>query len=873
MFTRCKRIARCAICCVVLLVPALVASAEQAVEPSSDLFDWGELPLLPGGVEGAFTGISDGAIVVAGGSGGADGVADTVDFAHRYRDTVLVLDSGSDTWVETDSLVTPRAFGGSLDWDNGVLCLGGQTATGPSDEITLLRWDRDSARLHQRRLADLPEPMTTCSAVYVAGRVYVVGTRQIDGEANAHSGFCSIEATSLVQGENATWKQHPPVPGNCRFYSAVVAQSEHVYVIGGCRDNFVTGGDVSVECVTEAYRFPVSSQTPAGWSRIADMPVATAAAASTSIGGSSFLIIGGFAQPPVGLSSRQTATANASSNVLVYESITDTWTNRGNLPSPVAMSSAVRRHGSIAIIAGRTSDGSARRQINVATNRPPDAALHWPDYLVLLVYLLILLGIGYLCTGRESGAGGFLLGSRRIPWWAAGLSIVATQVSSIGFMAIPAKSFATDWIYLTGSLTSMVVIPIVVRFYMPFFHQPNITTAYEYLERRFSVFVRLYGSLAFIVLQLGRMAIVLYLPAIALSVVTGMDVYVSILIMGALSTAYTVMGGIEAVIWTDVLQAVVLMGGAAFGGIVAVSGTDGGLSEFWTISQVNQKLRMINWDTSIATTAIWVVLVGNVFQRTADLTADQTVVQRYLTTSDPRSARRALWMNVAASIPWAFIVFAFGTALFVFFRTHPERLNPTLQTDAIVPWFIVTQMPTGIAGLMIAALFAAAMSSLDSSIHSVATTLTVDFYRRFRPASSDESQLLLARWLTGGLGVLGTAAALVTATFEINSLWDLFLGVAGLAIGGLAGLFALGIFTRRANSSGAVIGAVSGVAVLYIVREHTDIHFLLYSAIGIIAVVAVGYVGSCVFRTETGSLDGLTIHTLTRDSGNNLPSA
>ena len=705
------------------------------------------------------------------------------------------------------------------------------------------------------------------SAARLGDTAYVVGGR-LGGEDSqkAEKIFLSLDISHMDGPNRPQWQTLHAWPGPARFDPVVVAQSGNLYIIGGLRSLFINDPHSSspqLDFLSDAYRYDPFSKDADKWKRIADPPLPIAAAPALAYGTTNILLFGGLVKQHPGETSSPHENRIVSAEIYAYETITNTWTNRGEMPRPVAMTTAVQWQGRIEIPGGCSDAGRTSSDILQAAPKPWQGSFHRIDYAVLACYLLLLVWVGWHFSGREKSSGDFLLGGYRIPWWAAGLSILATQVSSIGFMAIPAKAFATDWVYFTGVLTWFIVVPIVVRFYIPFFRNLNITTAYEYLEHRFNLLVRLYGSCSFIVLQLGRMAIVLYLPAIALSVVTGMDVYLSIIVMGVLSTAYTVMGGIEAVIWTDVLQAAVLMGGALLGVIVAITGINGGLGEFLTIAHSDTKFQMANWDMSFTTTAIWVVIIGNVFQRTADLTADQTVVQRYLTTRDAKQSARAVWASVAASIPWAMTVFLFGTALFAFFKTHPDRLNPSLQTDAIVPWFIVEEMPAGISGLVIAALFAAAMSSLDSSIHSVATTLTVDFYKRALPNSSDLSQLRLARCLTALLGVLGTATALLAATYQIESLWDLFMKFAGLAIGGLAGIFMLGIFTRRANGIGAIVGAIAAAVIMYYVQSYTRVHFFLYPVVGIGSSFVVGYTVSLLVPARTKSLKGLTVHTPT----------
>jgi SSS family transporter len=484
------------------------------------------------------------------------------------------------------------------------------------------------------------------------------------------------------------------------------------------------------------------------------------------------------------------------------------------------------------------------------------------DYAALGAYLVALIVMGVYFARREKSTADFFLAGRRIPWWAAGLSIFGTQLSAITYMAIPAKAYATDWVYILGNMCILLICPVIVFCYLPFYRRLNVTTAYEYLERRFSLPVRLFSSAAFMLYQLARMGIVICLPAIALSTVTGFNVYVCILLMGVLATVYTVLGGIEAVIWTDVLQVFVLMGGALLSVIIIAANVDGGFGAIISTGMAEGKFHTFNWTWDIATMGVWVVVVGNLFSNLLPYTADQTVIQRYLTTRDEKQAARSIWTNGILAIPTALIFFGLGTCLFVFYEVRPELLSPALKTDAIFPFFIAQQLPVGVSGLVIAGLFAASMSSLDSSMNSIATAMVTDFYRRFRPQSSDHFRLNLARWLTAILGVIGTSAAIVIAGLEMESLWDLFIKVLGLIFSPVAGILALGIFTRRAHGIGALIGGVTSAIVLYLVQQHAQIHFFLWGAVGIMSCFAVGYLASLIIPIPAQRLEGLTVYTI-----------
>ncbi len=475
------------------------------------------------------------------------------------------------------------------------------------------------------------------------------------------------------------------------------------------------------------------------------------------------------------------------------------------------------------------------------------------NYVVLATYLTALLIVGIRFARREKSTDDFFLAGRRIPWWAAGLSIFGTQLSAITYLAMPARAYATDWSLLPLNLGILLIAPVVVYVYLPLFRRLDVTTAYEYLETRFHVSVRLFGSLCFILFQLGRMGVVILLPALALSAVTGMSVYLCIALIGVLSTLYTALGGMEAVVWTDVLQSVVLLAGAVAAFAIILSSLDGGWREFVSVGLADNKFALahLNWDWT--GDALAVVILGALFTNSLiPYTTDQAVIQRYLTTPSRKQAAGAIWINgILAVVAWVLFL-CLGTGLYAFYHANPARLGSLAATDQIFAVFIAREMPAELAGLVIAGVFAAAMSSLDSSIHSVSTAVTTDFLRRFKPDLPAATYLAAARGLTVFFGITGTAAAALMAAAQVEYLWDLFLGIMGLFGGTLAGLFLLGIFTKKVRTAHAWVGAAAGVAALLYVKLATHLNGLLYGAIGVAVCFLVAVVASRVRPARSG---------------------
>lgn len=466
------------------------------------------------------------------------------------------------------------------------------------------------------------------------------------------------------------------------------------------------------------------------------------------------------------------------------------------------------------------------------------------NYLILFLYFGSLLMIGWHFSKRQQSAEDYFKGGGRIPWWAAGLSIFGTVLSAISFMAIPAKTFAMDWSYLLYNMGPLYIAPIVIMLFLPFFMQLNITTVYEYLENRFNVVIRLLGSLAFILYQLGRIAIVLYLPAIALNVVTGMDIMISIGIVGVISLIYTMMGGIEGVIWTDVLQVIVLMGGGFICLGLIIYRYDGNLIDMFTVAHAQQKFNVFDFSWDLKRSSLPVVLMAGVFSNLVFYGTDQTVVQRYLTANSKESASKSIWTNALLIIPGTLLFFMIGTALFLFYQSQPERMNPALAAnDAIFPYFIFTELPQGLSGLLIAGVFAASMSSISSSINSIAAAYTTDFHHRF---SLGGEPLKVARNASLVIGLVGTLFAMLMATWDIKSLWDEFLKILGLITGGMGGVFVLGFISKRAHSYGVLVGLIgSAIFQAYIAMNQT-VHLLLFTSTGFISCLVLGYVASLI---------------------------
>lgn len=865
-------------------------------QPQSDLsLKWDELPELPPlpglstqpGLAGAFSGVHNDALIIAGGANFPD-ARPWEGGAKVFWDNIFVMEralDGNYQWhvIEDTKLPQPLAYGVSVSTSEGLLCMGGSNENQVSDEVFLLKWDPIAKSVTVESLPSMPVPLAFMGGAQVNNKVYIAGGQEtLDGSATKD--FYAFDLT------NFSWNTLEPWPGPARVLPVTASQSD------GNRDCFFlfsgreTASGNKTNILSDAYRYDPALNQWFGLSPVSTgegEPVSVMAGTAIASGANHILIFGGAdgklfsrledleqqintAKDSV---TRNTAEKEKleilnnhpgfSQTILSYHTLTDSWNNVGELPvGSQVTTNAFRWNNSIIIPSGEIMPGIRTPKVWKGEVKP-EAVFGWVNYLVIGIYLVLLVGMGIFFSRRENTTDDYFKAGGRIPWWAAGLSIFGTQLSAITFMSIPAKAYATDWGYFMLNMTIIMVAPIVIFIFLPFYRRLNITTAYEYLEMRFNLLARLIGSLMLVVFQFGRIGIVLFLPSIAISVVTGIDVNICIILMGVLSILYTVLGGIEAVVWTDVLQVVVLLGGALLCLIIIPINLEGGWSDLMNIAVSDHKFHIFDFRFDWTTATFWVVLLGGLGSNLISYGSDQVVVQRYLTTKDEKSAANSIWIGAIMAVPATIIFFSLGTALYAFYHENPTLLDYTLEnSDAILPHFIVYQLPQGVAGLLIAGIFAAAMSSLDSSMNSLATVITTDFYQRFQPDSSEHSRMQLAKWTTGVVGVAGTTFALFMATWDIKSLWDQLNTFIGLFAGGLGGLFLLGICTRKANGAGAVIGLVVSGVVQFVVKEYTSIHLLLYAATGTASCFIIGYLMSFIFPGSTKNIHGLTIYTL-----------
>jgi solute:Na+ symporter, SSS family len=438
-----------------------------------------------------------------------------------------------------------------------------------------------------------------------------------------------------------------------------------------------------------------------------------------------------------------------------------------------------------------------------------DVRVHPLDLAIIIVYLAVMMGIGLYFSRRQTSTTQYYIAGRGIPAWALGLSILATLISSITFIAYPGQGFASNWILLVQGLMVPFVLIFLVWFIVPLFRQSIGLSAYEYFEHRFGLFARLYASFAFAMAHFSKMGTVFFLLALVVSTMLGVDVSLLIFVLGVTVIAYTLLGGIEAVIWSDVVQGILLLAGGLLCLGVLFFALPVPISELIGTAYAAGKIDVGPYDLDLKRLTFVVMVLNGTFYAIQKYGTDQTIVQRYLAARTDRQAVHAALVGVILCVPvWALFMFV-GSMLYSYYTVSGVTLPEGIRADAVFPYFIMTELPFGITGLILAGLIAAAFSSLDSDLNSLSAVAVRDYYTRFKSGVSDEAALRFGRWFVVACG----AASILIALYYVRAGGEAILGIVftlyAIFSGGIAGLFLLGILSTRANRQGLNTGIVA----------------------------------------------------------------
>lgn len=492
------------------------------------------------------------------------------------------------------------------------------------------------------------------------------------------------------------------------------------------------------------------------------------------------------------------------------------------------------------------------------------------DVAVILGYLAVMAGIAVYFSRRNNTTEGYFLGNRQFSGWVIGLSMLGTVISSATFIALPAAAFILDWRQLAVNFALPFVAVAAVILFIPFFRRSGMTTAFEYLGHRYGPVPRLYGTISFIVMQAIRMAQILFLVSLPIQFITGASIGTVIVIAGIFIALYTVVGGIEAVIWTDVIQAVVMIAGAVICVCIVVLELPGGVGQIFDVATSHNKFSLGSFDFDATKRTFWTVSILGVVNWLAIYASDQNVVQRYVASRSLREARKATLIFSTIALPvWAFFFFL-GTSVFVYYLVFPDPAVAALEADQVLPYYILTQVPMGLAGLLIAAVLAAAMSSLDSGVNSVSTVVVVDIFKPFlKPGRSDKYYLWVARISGMVVAAVVVVGALVFSGMNKESMNDVSLIVTSIFGGCVMGLFLLGFFTTRVDGISATIAIGASVVLnLYLglgamgrIPESLwlGVHSYWIGPIVNIAFVMVGFGLATLRRAPAVTTPGLTV--------------
>jgi SSS family solute:Na+ symporter len=432
------------------------------------------------------------------------------------------------------------------------------------------------------------------------------------------------------------------------------------------------------------------------------------------------------------------------------------------------------------------------------------------DLIVLVGYLVAVIGIGLWFGSRSQNTDEYMAASRTLPGWAIGLSMFGSYISSISFLANPGKAYAGNWNAFVFSLSAPIAAAVAVKWFVPFYRSSGDISAYEHLEKRFGLWARTYAVVCFLLYQVARMGTVIYLLALAASPLTGWTLRTTIIVTGALMTFYTMAGGIKAVVWTGVLQSVVLISGTALCVLTILLKTPGGAAQILQTGWADDKFSLGNFGPSLAAPTFWVLFVFGLVTHLTNFGVDQSYVQRYITARSDREAGWSVWITTLMYVPVAAVFFFIGTCLFVFYREQPELLGTAPRADDVFPNFIATQLPPGMAGLVVAAIFAA---SMDSNLNSMATLTLCDIYQRYlRPQAGERESMRVLHLATLGWGVvsIGVALAMISVGMALDAWWQM----AGIFSGGVLGLFLLGRVSRRTDHVAGAIAVLVGALVI-----------------------------------------------------------
>lgn len=455
-------------------------------------------------------------------------------------------------------------------------------------------------------------------------------------------------------------------------------------------------------------------------------------------------------------------------------------------------------------------------------------SVHWIDYLIVFSSVAAAIGVGIYFAHRQKDTSTYFAAGGKIPAWAVGISIFATLISSVTFLAYPGAAYGSNWILLVQGLMVPLVLLALIDIIVPLFRKVVRLSTYEYFERRFGIFARMYSSFAFTLGHFSKAGTVFFLVSMALATFLDFNIYAIVIVLGITIIILTLLGGMEAIVWMDVAQGFLLIGGGIICMCLLLFLPEGGPGTVMRIAAENNKIDFGPYDWDLTQLTFLVMALNGVFYALQKYGTDQTIVQRYLAAKTNKDAKKAAYIGVMMSVPiWALFMFI-GTCLFAYYHSDAAPMLPDgIKADEVFPYFISHELPVGIRGLIIAALAAAAISSLDTDLNCLSAIAVQDYYVRFKKNATDKQQLRFGRLMVvlSGVGAVGVAILYISWGGEgvLGALFSLY----AIFSAGIVGIFLLGLFSRRANRQGLYVGIAAAIlftAYAVLTSTKVDIH-------------------------------------------------
>ena len=482
------------------------------------------------------------------------------------------------------------------------------------------------------------------------------------------------------------------------------------------------------------------------------------------------------------------------------------------------------------------------------------------DYSIVAAYLVATVYIGLRFTRRQENVEDYFVAGRSAPSWAVAISAIATGLSAISYLGVPAWVYEHDLQLNVSIFLLPLAAWLVVILFVPLLARLRLMTIYEYLERRFNLAVRTFASGLFLVLRGGWLSVGILAQSLLLNAISGMPLWLCVGITGVLTAIYTVFGGMEAVLWTDVMQFFVSISGLVVMIVVVLISFHGDVGHVLQLSHDAGRTKLFDAAWSLTRISVWGIIVFQIVDNLATYGTDQVMVQRFLTSPNPKAMRRSVMITGFLTIPVVGLLVAVGLCLGAYYDRHPQLAATLASPSQLVPHFVAHVLPRGVAGIVIAAVIAETMSTLSGGFNSLATATVVDFIQRFRRTSPADPRrdLITARWVTFTWAAAATVTAVLLGLSRADEqVVETFLSISSLFTGPILGVFLLGLLTRHAGGSAALSGMLFGTAVTFYVSYLTNLIWLWYAPVGFITTFLVGYIAGLVLPSQRKDVDAL----------------